>query len=497
MVCNQENTMLLNNKIAFLLPYYEGRNHSQFLGVGYLSQSLIDNGYDTLIIDEDAVWTLMDERGAKNQLEAARNFVLNKLNEYSPQIICLTINTPNYERSLELLSLTRRIFPETIIIVGGPHITTSWMTFKKYHSLLFDIAIIGEGEQTIVEVCNRISSSSSLEGIKGTIFSQSNGSSFVPRELIGDLDQLPYPDRKGFYKAFNKDEYSIIDKHYMYVFYSHLPGFKGKKIARIVASRGCDFTCSFCSPSFFWRDPYSNKVVRRLRNPSRIADEIEYLSKLGYEAFYFDDPTFPFKSKPEFYLSFIKELNRRELKINWAAPTRSDELTKPILEQIFDSGFSYTYFGLETYTKNNLEKMGKFISIDYCLQLLEWCQDIGIHCDVSYQIGICGEDLDSIIKSIQWLEKHNLQKRSFFSIAAIWPETPLAVKHGIKSGDYEPSRDKKELEERGLYYFNPGNPGIERYFSNCSGTFHFINEDIVIQAKYYLIDTGFIKRFEN
>lgn len=88
-------------------------------------------------------------------------------------------------------------------------------------------------------------------------------------------------------------------------------------------------------------------------------------------------------------------------------------------------------------------------------------------------------------------------KKEFFSIAAIWPETPLARKYGVKSDDFEPSSNKKRLEKEGLYYFRPGNPQIEKYFSNCSGTFHFIDEETAIQAKYYLIDSGFIKRFEN
>lgn len=487
----------INRRVALLIPYYEGRNHSQFLGVGYLSQVLRDSGIDTLIIDEDAVFTVMEKKGAQDPLGSARISIIEKLRDYSPSAICVSVNTANYERSLELLRLIREHIQKIYIIVGGPHVTTSWYSFKKSHKQLFDVAVIGEGENTILEVCDRISSHNSLEGIKGTVLSQSNDSHFNPRELIKDLDCLPYPDREGFYKAFDRNEHAILDEHYNNVFYSHLPGFKGKKFARIVGSRGCNFSCSFCSPSVFWSNPINRKPIRRSRNPIKIVDEIEYLMNQDYLAFYFDDPTFPFKSNPDFYLTIIQELKRRSLRINWAAPTRPDELSEKILEQLYESGFTYTYFGLETYQQKDLTKMGKFIDIDYCMQLLDWCQNIGIHCDVAYQIGIPGEDYDSIIASIQWLETHGLQKRSFFSLAAIWPETSLARKFGVKSEDFEPSSDKKRFEKEGLYYFKPGNPQIERYFSNCSGNFHFIDEKTAIQAKYYLIDSGFIKRFED
>lgn len=53
----------VNKRIALLIPYYEGRNHSQFLGVGYLSQMSREADTDTFIIDEDAVFSVM-EKGA-------------------------------------------------------------------------------------------------------------------------------------------------------------------------------------------------------------------------------------------------------------------------------------------------------------------------------------------------------------------------------------------------------------------------------------------------
>jgi len=60
----------------------------------------------------------------------------------------------------------------------------------------------------------------------------------------------------------------------------------------------------------------------------------------------------------------------------------------------------------------------------------------------------------------------------------------------------DPAVDKTRLETNGIFYFNPGNPRIERYFSNCSDNFHFIDEETAIRFKHYLTDSGFIKRFD-
>ena len=95
------------------------------------------------------------------------------------------------------------------------------------------------------------------------------------------------------------------------------------------------------------------------------------------------------------------------------------------------------------------------------------------------------------------LGSNGLQKNSFFSIAAIWPETSWAIVYGVDSDYFEPAVEKEGLRANGVYYFKPGNPQIERYFSNCSSNFHFIDEETAIRVKHYLIDAGFIRRFDS
>ena len=159
--------MKKNNRVALLLPYYEGRNHHQFLGVAYLSAVLQSSGYSTLILDEDAVVFVMERQKHDAPIESARQHIIEKLENYRPLAIGVSVNTANYSNSLELLTHIRRQFPKIPLVVGGPHISTSWKTFIANHSNLCDVAIIGEGESTLVEICNRISSNKSLIDIKG------------------------------------------------------------------------------------------------------------------------------------------------------------------------------------------------------------------------------------------------------------------------------------------------------------------------------------------
>jgi radical SAM superfamily enzyme YgiQ (UPF0313 family) len=172
-----------------------------------------------------------------------------------------------------------------------------------------------------------------------------------------------------------------------------------------------------------------------------------------------------------------------------------DELNEDVLDMLFATGFRYTYIGLESYNNTNLSILSKKQSIEHCIRMVNACLEKHIHCDVSYQIGLPGESLIDIEKSLDWLKTNGLEKRVFFNITAIWPETALAKKHGVLPEDYEPTSNKKILEQRGLYYFDVHNE-LDEYFSNCSGTFHFISYATAIKVKEMLFEMGFFNRFE-
>lgn len=482
------------HKVAFILPYYGGSNHSPFLGVGYLSSTLKRNGFDTIIIDEDAANWIKVVQNVKQPLMESKKWVYEKLKEFQPDIICATINTANYENALKLLSYVRDRFKDTFIVVGGPHISTSFKEFHKWHNNLFDAAIIGEGENSLLELCEwYVEGRKKNQRIKGVIFATSPNL-YIPREMC-DIDTLPFPDREGFYNSFNDEEKQLVIEHYNRGFYSKLPGFE-KSHGRVVSSRGCNYACSFCSPSLYWRNPISKLPCRRMRDPQSIVLEIEELINQGIHAIYFDDPTFPILSEPKFFTRFVEEIKSRNLKFNWGAPICSDEIDENILDIMQDIGFTYTYFGLENYMQANLQDMNKKQNIDRCLELIQECKKRGIHCDASYQVGLPNETMEDVKRSIQWIFDKKIERNVFFSLTAIWAETKLAIQNKISSECFEPNFDKSIMEKDGLYFFPQGNKDLEFFYSNCSGTYHFVSIEEAIDIKYYIFDMGLSNRFK-
>lgn len=481
-------------KVAFLLPAYMGSNHSMFLGVAYLSSAIKKQGHLSIILDEDAIRWIYAKEDEHSSLKKAEMRVIAEIEKYSPDVLCISINTTNLKNGIRMLSYVRHSFPEVYMIVGGPHISVCSEQFRIWHRDLFDAAIVGEGEDAINDLLQNLAKGKNNIPIPGIIYSSDN-LSVIPRNIV-DINNIEFPDREAFFIIYNKEERIIAEENYTRVFYSHLPGFENS-YARIVASRGCYNNCTFCSPGVYWKNPLTGNPCRRIRSAKNIVDEIESLIRKGVKSIYFDDPTFPIKSDKLFFNELEKEILDRKIVFKWGAPICSSEVDIKILDRLQKIGFTYTYFGLENYKEENLKDLKKMQDVQRCLELIKECKARGIHCDASYQIGLPNETVDDIKKSIDWIFKNKIEKNTFFSITAIWPGTILAKDYGVLSEFYEPSYDKKIIEkEKNLFYYEQGNPIIEQFYSNCSGTYHFIPIDVAIEMKYYAFDSGLVNRFK-
>lgn len=481
-------------RVTFLLPAYFGSNHSLFLGVGYLAAAVKSQGNQAIVIDEDAITWIYARDGNPGALEKAQKRVLAEIELYVPDVLCVSINTANYKNALRMLHYVRKNFPEIFMIVGGPHISTCYNTFQSWHRELFDAAIIGEGEITLCSLIESLKTGRRGARIPGVCYSHEE-LTYLPGDIV-DINKLPFPDREAFFAIYDESERVLAAEHYTRVFYSHLPGFENGH-ARVVASRGCYNHCIFCSPGVYWRDPRSLKPHRRVRDAVSVLEEIEMLIASGVQAVYFDDPTFPIKSDLKFFNTFEKEIRARGLHFHWGAPICSSEVDSHILDRLQKIGFSYTYFGLENYKAEQLKVFQKQQDIQQCLMLIAECKKRAIHCDASYQIGLPNETLEDIKRSIDWIFQNKIERNTFYSITAIWPSTVLAEQYGVLPECYEPDYPKRRFEEKsGLFFYEQGDPVLEQFYSNCSGTYHFIPTDLAKEIKYYMFDCGLSNRFQ-
>jgi anaerobic magnesium-protoporphyrin IX monomethyl ester cyclase len=238
------------------------------------------------------------------------------------------MSTANAYLSLRTVQIAKKNNAKTVTVLGGQHFTAlASETLRKYPEV--DCVILGEGEETITELVKSLIAEEDISKIKGLATRQKITEAPVKRDLICDLDSLPYP------------AYHHVACH-MKEYYFSLMAEKESRFAIIEGSRGCSYKCSYCSQSPFW------KHTQRLKSSNRIVNEIETLNtKYGTSFFWFTDDHFSLGA----HASAIAEgIIDRCLKISWFCQARCDDIVKhketlPLLRK---SGCVWMLVGFDT-----------------------------------------------------------------------------------------------------------------------------------------------------
>jgi anaerobic magnesium-protoporphyrin IX monomethyl ester cyclase len=186
--------------------------------------------------------------------------------DFRPDVVGISAKSQNFASARLVARLAKECDPAVTVVLGGPHV--SMVGSQVFRCPDIDIAVKGEGEETIVEVLNTIAGGGTLEGVRGTLFRQ--GTSVIenpPRDLLEDLDSLPFPHESA--ASTLKDYHLYPPSAFRFIF----------------ASRGCPFNCVFCGSRYLW-----TRRVRR-RSVANVIREIQGLQKLGVPSVHFDDDT--------------------------------------------------------------------------------------------------------------------------------------------------------------------------------------------------------------
>lgn len=157
------------------------------VGIAYLSSSLENKGHSALVLD-------------LNNSPITKDRLKEKIIDFKPDIIGFSIKTATYYSAVELSKFTKENFPDILHVAGGPHITLYYEEFLSENTQ-FNVVVIGEGEFTLLEICDAVKSGSSWKSIKGIAYIENGKAVSNGFDYIKNLDELPFP----FFKSFNAD----------------------------------------------------------------------------------------------------------------------------------------------------------------------------------------------------------------------------------------------------------------------------------------------------
>jgi radical SAM superfamily enzyme YgiQ (UPF0313 family) len=205
--------------------------------------------------------------------------------------------------------------PKTIIVAGGPVVDIA----KESPPAIFkanpyiDVAVFGEGEETIVDIADYVAAGKQLMGIPNTIYRNGTDFKIGEKRFVSNLDSLPYPLYNG-----------------------QLDGQFNIKVFEM--NRGCYGECPFCIHTD------KSGSVRRTKSTDRIMNEIERLIADGTSSF------MEGSSNPSIKKAYdvAKEINRRGLDIRYVMFGSALEFNDKWIKEMARSGLSSIFFGFES-----------------------------------------------------------------------------------------------------------------------------------------------------
>ena len=391
------------------------------LGVLFLGAALEKNGCDVEIVPADVLGYNWKD-------------VSKRITEFNPDVVGITTTSENRFDSFKLAQIVKRVNPEIVTVLGGPHIS---MAGKEtlIHIKDVDVVVIGEGEETIVELARAIKKRMRFSDIRGIYYRKKDGEiGFTGiRDKIKDIDTLPFPARH----LVPMDKYNLTIE---------TRDGKRRRVQNIITSRGCPFNCYYCATPINWG--------RRVRghSPTRVLEEIEHLIQTyGAEFIWFYDDTLNYdKARLERIMDLIIE---KRLDIKFANEFRIDIVDRHLLEKMKAAGLERGYFGVEagsSRVRRNIVK--KDFDIEKVYRFVEWSKELDFVAGPFFIFSHHTETWDEAketIKIMEDLKSINPQIDISTSILHIYPGTPLetiAKKEGILPEDFSWSK-KKELKQ--------------------------------------------------
>jgi anaerobic magnesium-protoporphyrin IX monomethyl ester cyclase len=352
------------------------------LGLGYLAASLEKKGMKVFIIDL-TIRNITD------------NTLIQFIKKKEPLLVGLAALTPYYLNMKEIAKIIKKELPAIPIVLGGIH--PSILPKESLNECDADYVVIGEGEQTLLELSLILKESGDVSHVTGIAFKR--GREIIinpPRTLIDDLDTLPFPS------------WTKIDPRK----YPHAPhGFIMMKnlVAPLMSSRGCPYKCSYCASCKFW-----NQRIR-FRTATNVVDEIEYLQKsFGVKEFHFWDDNLTLNRSH--ILGICKEILRRRLKLYLSTPNgvRVDTLDEKILLIMKKAGFYHLTFSVESGSSMILKQSQKYTNLQKIARNTVIAKKLGFSLSSFFMIGFRNETTTTIARTIKFAKSLPFDSRLFF-----------------------------------------------------------------------------------
>ncbi|MGA2091656.1 MAG: radical SAM protein, partial [Endomicrobiales bacterium] len=414
---------------------------------------ILSEQYDLKVLD-----AIIDKKSID---EAFREIVA-----FGPDVIISLTSTTTWKIDFSFLKDLKKAINPQIIISGGIVLTKSRFILETYPFI--DACLL---DFTIAEIIHYIEGSGDLYNLT---YRDGNHIVEAPRKSAGYFS-LMKPRHDLF--PIGKYRYPISVYH---------------PSTCVITSMGCPFQCTFCVPATI---PY------RKRNIVDTISELQYIQSLGIKEVVFQDSTFT--ADKDYTKHLCLEMIRGNITLDWLCLTRVDCVDRELLLLMKRAGCHSIEFGVETGDQSIMQRIAKGITLEDVKTAFHLCREIGIKTCAFFILGLPGQDVLSIEKTIAFALEIDPDTASF-SLPMPHYGTPLGddiIKYNDQLCEFSDTQvtkrvndvvdDKTLLKLRNKayrkFYFRPGY--ILRQLASIRNYHHFtlMSAEFVSLVRRYII----------
>lgn len=382
------------------LPEDSLRRIGEPLGVLYIGAILKENGFAVEVFDASSEgYDHLEKNGSYVTYGSSDSDIAGKIVAAAPDLVAVTCMFTARERNaLNVCRISKRVRPDVPVVMGGLH--PSLFPEKMLGSGFVDYVIMGEGEFRTLRLVASLNNGAETFDFDGIAYRQGGTTVVNPATTrIGDLDSLPFPDR------------DLVDMNkYFEIGVPFAPYSIEKRVAQILATRGCPNRCNFCSAVNYW----GRKV--RTRSVDNIIREMQLLRQAyDIREIQFVDDNLTVNR------NLAKELFRRmrPLGFKWCTPNglMFNTIDREMVRLMAECGAYQLTFAIESGAKRVLRDIiHKNVNLDKVKDIVDeiHAYDIGVH--GMFVVGFPGETRAEIFQTLDFPFKVGFDSVSFFVV---------------------------------------------------------------------------------
>jgi anaerobic magnesium-protoporphyrin IX monomethyl ester cyclase len=347
------------------------------LGTLYAASLMRENGYDVSLFDTMFVADPKEVEPVLDETRAHFFVVYDDGFNYLTKM-CLTNMR---EAAFDMCKMAKA--RGCTIIVSSSDSTDRYEEYLKEGA---DYVIIGEAEQTLLELVNQIKSGETdVQFIPGLAFITAEGKTHktVARPVLKDLDSLPLP------------AWDLVDiEPYRDSWLKNVGYFS----INMGTTRGCPFKCNWCAKPI-----YGNRY--NSRSPQNVIAELKMLKeRFPVDHIWFCDDIFGLK--PGWVLEFAQLMRQENLRTRFKIQSRADLLVdEELVNALAAAGCENVWIGAESGSQKILDAMDKGTTIEQINLATRAMKKAGIKPSFFIQFGYPGEDKKDIDKTIKMINE--------------------------------------------------------------------------------------------